>query len=80
MALLLLAGPVLLPEFRGDQPGRLETPLLDLRLFRNRPFAAMIVALAAPPRPHCPIARRSARSALPRNRPRFRFKVIALIR
>ncbi|MFI6845130.1 MFS transporter [Kitasatospora sp. NBC_00085] len=97
MALLLLAGPVLLPEFRGDRAGRLdpvsvglslvavllmvygikqltvgsapvvpaaalvvgaaagflfvrrqlrmETPLLDLRLFRNRPFTAVIVAL-----------------------------------
>ncbi|MGW6497840.1 MFS transporter [Nonomuraea angiospora] len=97
MALLLLAGPVLLPEFRSDQAGRLdlagvglslvavllmvygikqlsvesvpvvpavalvagaalgslfvrrqlrlETPLLDLRLFRNRPFTAVIVAL-----------------------------------
>jgi MFS transporter, DHA2 family, multidrug resistance protein len=63
---LLLAGPVLLPEFRGDQAGRpdlasvvgaaigflfvrrqlrLETPLLDLRLFRNRPFTAVLVAL-----------------------------------
>ncbi|WP_031170235.1 MFS transporter [Streptosporangium roseum] len=98
MALLLLAGPVLLPEFRGDQAGRLdlasvglslvavlsmvygvkqltvesvpvgpvvalvvgvaigflfvrrqlrlETPLLDLRLLRNRPFTAVLVALA----------------------------------
>ena len=98
MALLLLAGPFLLPEFRNDRAGRLdpagvalslvsvlsmvygikqlavesvpvvpaavlvvgaivgvvfvrrqlrlETPLLDLRLFRNRPFTAMIVALA----------------------------------
>ncbi|WP_214325755.1 MFS transporter [Nonomuraea sediminis] len=98
MALLLLAGPVLLPEFRSDQAGRLdlasvglsivavllmvygikqltvesvsavpalalvagavlgllfvrrqlrlETPLLDLRLFRNRPFTAVLVALA----------------------------------
>ncbi|MEV4575227.1 MFS transporter [Nonomuraea jabiensis] len=97
MALLLLAGPVLLPEFRSDRAGRLdlagvglslvavllmvygikqlavesvpvvpavalaagaaigavfvrrqlrlETPLLDLRLFRNRPFTAVIVAL-----------------------------------
>ena len=97
MAVLLLAGPVLLPEFRSDQPGRLdlasvglsltavllivygikqltvesvrvvptaalvvgaavgylfirrqlrlETPLLDLRLFRNRPFTAILVAL-----------------------------------
>jgi MFS transporter, DHA2 family, multidrug resistance protein len=97
MALLLLAGPVLLPEFRGHQAGRLdpasvglslgavlllvygikqlavasapvvpaaalvagaaagflfvrrqlrlETPLLDLRLFRNRPFTAVLVAL-----------------------------------
>jgi DHA2 family multidrug resistance protein-like MFS transporter len=97
MALLLLAGPVLLPEFRSDQAGRLdlasvglslvavllmvygikqltvesvpvvpavalvvgaaigflfvrrqlrlETPLLDLRLFRNRPFTAVLVAL-----------------------------------
>ncbi|GAB3974536.1 MFS transporter [Actinoallomurus acanthiterrae] len=97
MALLLLAGPFLLPEFRSDQAGRLdpvsvglslvavllmvygikqltvesvpvvpavalvvgavigcvfvrrqlrlETPLLDLRLFRNRPFTAVIVAL-----------------------------------
>ncbi|MFF2411563.1 MFS transporter [Streptomyces sp. NPDC058092] len=98
MALLLLAGPVLLPEFRSDQAGRLDlagvglslvavllmvygikqltvervpvvpvvalvvgaaigflfvrrqlrlqTPLLDLRLFRNRPFTAVLVALA----------------------------------
>ncbi|MFI6451007.1 MFS transporter [Streptosporangium amethystogenes] len=98
MALLLLAGPVLLPEFRSDQAGRLdlasvglslaavllmvygvkqltvesvpvvpalalvvgaaigflfvrrqlwlETPLLDLRLFRNRPFTAVLVGLA----------------------------------
>jgi DHA2 family multidrug resistance protein-like MFS transporter len=97
MVLLVLAGPVLLPEFRSDQAGRLdlaglglslvavllmvygikqltvesvpvvpavalavgtaigflfvrrqlrlETPLLDLRLFRNRPFTATIVAL-----------------------------------
>ncbi|MFI7135971.1 MFS transporter [Nonomuraea sp. NPDC050153] len=97
MALLLLTGPVLLPEFRSDQAGRLdlagvglslasvllmvygvkqlavesapvvpamalvvgvalgwlfvrrqlrlEAPLLDLRLFRNRPFTAVIVAL-----------------------------------
>ncbi|MEV5753373.1 MFS transporter [Actinoallomurus sp. NPDC052308] len=97
MAVLVLAGPVLLPEFRSDQAGRLdlvsvglslaavllmvygikrlavegvgvvpavalvvgaavgslfvrrqlrlETPLLDLRLFRNRPFTAVIVAL-----------------------------------
>ncbi|MQY02070.1 MFS transporter [Actinomadura macrotermitis] len=97
MALLVLAGPVLLPEFRSDQAGRLdpasvglslaamllmvygikgltiqsaravpamalivgaaigvvfvrrqlrlETPLLDLRLFRNRPFTAVIIAL-----------------------------------
>ncbi|TYK46229.1 MFS transporter [Actinomadura decatromicini] len=97
MLLLVLAGPVLLPEFRGDHAGRLdptsvglslaavllmiygikqvavesaravpvaaivvgaaigfvfvrrqlrlETPLLDLRLFRNRPFTAVIVAL-----------------------------------
>ncbi|MFD1547386.1 MFS transporter [Nonomuraea guangzhouensis] len=97
MALLLLAGPFLLPEFRSDQAGRLdlasvglslvsvllmvygikqltvesapvvpaaalvagaaigfvfvrrqlrlETPLLDLRLFRNRPFTAVVVAL-----------------------------------
>ncbi|MEO3782352.1 MFS transporter [Actinocorallia sp. B10E7] len=97
MALLVLAGPVLLPESRGDQVGRLdpvsaglslaavllmvygikrltvedaravpaaalvvgtaigilfvrrqlrlETPLLDLRLLRNRPFTAVIVAL-----------------------------------
>ncbi|WP_281286939.1 MFS transporter [Nonomuraea turkmeniaca] len=97
MALLLLTGPVLLPEFRSDQAGRLdpasvglslaavllmvyglkqltvesvpvvpavalvvgaaigslfvrrqlrlETPLLDLRLFRNRPFTAVLVAL-----------------------------------
>jgi MFS transporter, DHA2 family, multidrug resistance protein len=97
MALLVLAGPVLLPEFRNDQAGRLdpvsiglslvavllmvygikqltvesaravpaaaliagaatgvlfvrrqlrlEKPLLDLRLFRNRPFTAVIVAL-----------------------------------
>jgi len=97
MVLLALAGPVLLPEFRGDRAGRLdpvsvglslaavlsmvygikqltvederavpavalivgaalgvlfvrrqlrlETPLLDLRLFRNRPFTAVIVAL-----------------------------------
>ncbi|MEV0404917.1 MFS transporter [Actinoallomurus sp. NPDC050550] len=97
MVLLVLAGPVLLPEFRGGQAGRLdpasvglslvavllmvygikqltvegvgvvpavalvvgaaigylfvrrqlrlETPLLDLRLFRNRPFTAVIVAL-----------------------------------
>jgi DHA2 family multidrug resistance protein-like MFS transporter len=108
MALLLLAGPALLPEFRGAQAGRpdlasaglslaavflvvygvkqltagsapaapaaalcaraapggaaspggraagflfarrqlrLETPLLDLRLFRNRPFTAVLVAL-----------------------------------
>ncbi|MFI8438627.1 MFS transporter [Streptomyces sp. NPDC079020] len=98
MALLLLAGPALLPEFRGDRAGRvdlasvglslaavllmvhgikqlavegvtavpavalvtgaavgflfvrrqlrLETPLLDLRLLRNRPFTAVLVALA----------------------------------
>ncbi|GII31964.1 MFS transporter [Planotetraspora mira] len=98
MALLLLAGPFLLPEFRSDQAGRLdlasaglslaaallmlygikqlivegvsvvpaaalvvgaaigflfvrrqlrlETPLLDLRLLRNRPFTAVLVALA----------------------------------
>ncbi|MER5620453.1 MFS transporter [Streptosporangium sp. NPDC002544] len=98
MALLLLAGPVLLPEFRRDQAGRLdlasvglslvavflmvygfkqltvesvpvvpavalvvgaaigflfvrrqlrlETPLLDLRLLRNRPFTAVLVGLA----------------------------------
>ncbi|MCO5999656.1 MFS transporter [Actinoallomurus rhizosphaericola] len=97
MAVLVLAGPFLLPEFRGDRAGRLdpasvglslvavllvvygikqlavegvgvvpaaalvvgaavgslfvrrqlrlETPLLDLRLFRNRPFTAVIVAL-----------------------------------
>ncbi|MFI0454433.1 MFS transporter [Actinomadura sp. 6N118] len=97
MALLVLAGPVLLPEFRSDQAGRLdpasvglslaavllmvygikqltvenaravpavalivgaaigvlfvrrqlrlETPLLDLRLFRSRPFTAILVAL-----------------------------------
>ncbi|NJP95851.1 MFS transporter [Nonomuraea sp. FMUSA5-5] len=97
MAVLLLAGPVLLPEFRGGQAGRLdpasvglslaavllmvygikqltvedvpagpavalaagaalgfvfvrrqlrlESPLLDLRLFRNRPFTGVIVAL-----------------------------------
>jgi DHA2 family multidrug resistance protein-like MFS transporter len=97
MALLLLTGPALLPEFRSDQAGRLdlasvglslvavllmvygikqltvesvpvvpavalvagaavgalfvrrqlrlETPLLDLRLFRNRPLTAVIVAL-----------------------------------
>ncbi|GAA3588041.1 MFS transporter [Nonomuraea rosea] len=97
MALLLLAGPFLLPEFRSGQAGRLdpasvglslvavlsmvygvkqlavegvsvvsavalvagaaigvlfvrrqlrlETPLLDLRLFRNRPFSAVLVAL-----------------------------------
>ncbi|MFF9506920.1 MFS transporter [Streptomyces sp. NPDC014724] len=97
MVLLLLAGPVLLPEFRSDQAGRLdlgsvglslvavllmvygikqltvegapvlattalaigaavgllfvrrqlrlETPLLDLRLLRNRPFTAVLVAL-----------------------------------
>ncbi|OPG14523.1 MFS transporter [Microbispora sp. GKU 823] len=97
MALLLLAGPVLLPEFRGDRAGRLdsasvglslvavllmvygikqltvesvpvvpavalvagaavgflfvrrqlrlEAPLLDLRLLRNRPFTAVLVAL-----------------------------------
>ncbi|KAB8181248.1 MFS transporter [Microbispora catharanthi] len=97
MALLLLAGPVLLPEFRSDQAGRLdpasvglslvavllmvygikqltvesvsavpavalvagaavgflfvrrqlrlEAPLLDLRLLRNRPFTAVLVAL-----------------------------------
>ncbi|KAB2339658.1 MFS transporter [Actinomadura rudentiformis] len=97
MALLVLAGPVLLPEFRSDQAGRLDpasvglslaavllmvygikqltvesartvpavaliagaaigvlfvrrqlrlaTPLLDLRLFRNRPFTAILVAL-----------------------------------
>ncbi|WP_106398428.1 MFS transporter [Actinocorallia populi] len=97
MVLLVLAGPVLLPEFRGDRAGRLdpvsvgsslaavllmvygvkqlaiedaravpaavlvvgaaigvlfvrrqlrlETPLLDLRLLRNRPFTAVIVAL-----------------------------------
>ncbi|WEB38322.1 MFS transporter [Streptomyces yunnanensis] len=97
MALLLLAGPVLLPEFRSDRAGRLDladvglslaavlllvygikqltvesvpvvpavalvvgaalgslfvrrqlrlrTPLLDLRLLRNRPFTAVIVAL-----------------------------------
>jgi DHA2 family multidrug resistance protein-like MFS transporter len=97
MVLLVLTGPVLLPEFRSDQAGRLdlasvglslvavllmgygikqltvesaravpavalivgaaigilfvrrqlrlETPLLDLRLFRNRPFTAVLVAL-----------------------------------
>ncbi|GAA5022886.1 MFS transporter [Actinopolymorpha pittospori] len=97
MVLLVLAGPVLLPEFRSDQAGRLdpasvglslvavllmvygikqltvgsasvvpavaivvgavvgvlfvrrqlrlETPLLDLRLLRNRPFTAVLVAL-----------------------------------
>ncbi|MCZ0975563.1 MFS transporter [Streptomyces albulus] len=97
MAVLLLAGPVLLPEFRDDRAGRLDlpsvalslmaallvvygakqltvetrpvvpalvllvgaaagalfvrrqlrlpTPLLDLRLFRNRPVAAVLVAL-----------------------------------
>ncbi|MCA2229400.1 MFS transporter [Nonomuraea sp. NEAU-L178] len=97
MALLLLAGPVLLPEFRTERAGRLdlagvglslvavllmvygikqlpvesvpvvpavalvvgaaigvlfvrrqlrlETPLLDLRLLRNRPFTAVLVAL-----------------------------------
>ncbi|MFD1934588.1 MFS transporter [Nonomuraea mangrovi] len=97
MGLLLLAGPVLLPEFRSDRAGlldpasvglslvsvlsmvygvkqltvesvpvvpavalvagaavgalfvrrqlRLETPLLDLRLLRNRPFTAVLVAL-----------------------------------
>ncbi|GAA3655984.1 MFS transporter [Nonomuraea antimicrobica] len=97
MVLLLLAGPFLLPEYRGDQAGRLdlasvglslaavlltvygikqltvesvpvvpaaavvagvalghlfvrrqlrlETPLLDLRLLRNRPFAGVLVAL-----------------------------------
>ncbi|MGI5154977.1 MFS transporter [Microbispora sp. CA-102843] len=97
MVLLLLTGPVLLPEFRGDQAGRLdpasvglslvavlltvygikqltagsvpvvpavalvagaaigflfvrrqlrlEAPLLDLRLLRNRPFTAVLVAL-----------------------------------
>ncbi|WP_436787947.1 MFS transporter [Yinghuangia sp. YIM S10712] len=97
MALLLVAGPVLLPEFRSDRAGRpdpasvglslvavlpmiygikqltlddasfvpaaalvvgaafggvfvrrqlrLETPLLDLRLLHNRPFAAVLVAL-----------------------------------
>ncbi|MGW5113951.1 MFS transporter [Streptomyces noursei] len=97
MALLLLAGPVLLPEFRDDRAGRLDlpsvalslvaallvvygakqltvetrpvvpalvllvgaaagalfvrrqlrlpTPLLDLRLFRNRAVAAVLVAL-----------------------------------
>jgi DHA2 family multidrug resistance protein-like MFS transporter len=101
MALLLLAGPLLLPEFRSEQAGqldpasvglslaavlslvygvkqlavgggsaagsagpaaalvlgaatgslfvrrqlRLQTPLLDLRLLRNRPFAAVLIAL-----------------------------------
>ncbi|SEH03843.1 MFS transporter, DHA2 family, multidrug resistance protein [Nonomuraea solani] len=97
MALLLLAGPFLLPEFRSGQAGRLdpasvglslvavllmvyglkqlivesapvgpvvalvagaaigvifvrrqlrlETPLLDLRLFRNRPFTAVLAGL-----------------------------------
>ncbi|MGI5488761.1 MFS transporter [Microtetraspora malaysiensis] len=97
MTLLLLAGPILLPEFRNDQAGRLdlasvglslvavlsmvygikqltvesasvvpavalvvgaatgflfvrrqlrlETPLLDLRLFRNRPFTAVLIGL-----------------------------------
>ncbi|MEV1177116.1 MFS transporter, partial [Nonomuraea sp. NPDC049784] len=97
MALLLLAGPFLLPEFRSDQAGRLDlagvglslvavllmvygikqltvesvpvvpavalvvgaaigslfvrrqlrlrTPLLDLRLFRNRPFTAVLIGL-----------------------------------
>ncbi|WP_433519644.1 MFS transporter [Nonomuraea sp. CA-143628] len=97
MALLLLAGPVLLPEFRAERAGRLdlasvglslvavlsmvygikqlpvesapvvpamtlvvgaaigvlfvrrqlrlETPLLDLRLLRNRPFTAVLIAL-----------------------------------
>ncbi|MFC4531112.1 MFS transporter [Sphaerisporangium dianthi] len=98
MLLPLLAGPALLPEFRGDKAGRLDpvsvglsivavllmvygikqltiesvsvvpavalvagaaigvlfarrqlrlrTPLLDLRLFRSRPFTAVLVALA----------------------------------
>lgn len=98
MALLLIAGPFLLPEFRSDRAGRLdpasvglslvsvlmlvygikqlavggtplvpapalvlgaavgflfvrrqlrlETPLLDLRLLRHRPFTAVLVALA----------------------------------
>ncbi|MEV6075128.1 MULTISPECIES: MFS transporter [unclassified Streptomyces] len=98
MAVLLLAGPLLLPEFRGDRAGRLdlagvglslaaillmvygvkqlavesvpvvpavalaagaaigtvfvrrqlrlEEPLLDLRLLRDRPFTAVLVALA----------------------------------
>ena len=98
MAVLLIAGPILLPEFRSDQAGRLdpvsvglslaavllmvhgvkqltvegvavvpaltlivgaglgflfvrrqlrlEAPLMDLRLFRNRPFTAVIVGLA----------------------------------
>jgi MFS transporter, DHA2 family, multidrug resistance protein len=97
MALLLIAGPVLLPEFRGEHAGRLEgasvvlslaavlltiygikqlaigaappgaavaliaglaagvlfvrrqlrlqAPLLDLRLLRNRPLAAVLIAL-----------------------------------
>ena len=97
MVLLLIAGPVLLPEYRSDQAGRLDpasvglslaavllvvygikqlavasapagpaaallagaaigfgfvrrqlrlqTPLLDLRLLRNRPFTAVLVAL-----------------------------------
>ncbi|MBB2746625.1 UNVERIFIED_ORG: DHA2 family multidrug resistance protein-like MFS transporter [Microbispora rosea subsp. rosea] len=97
MALLLLAGPILLPEFRSDQAGRLDpasvglslvavlltvygikqltiesasaapavalvagaavgflfvrrqlrldAPLLDLRLLRNRPFTAVLVSL-----------------------------------
>ncbi|MFE2094196.1 MFS transporter [Streptomyces sp. NPDC059460] len=97
MALLLITGPVLLPEYRSDRAGRLdlasvglslvavllmvygikqltvesepagsamalvvgaaigflfvrrqlrlETPLLDLRLLRNRPFTAVLVAL-----------------------------------
>ena len=97
MALLLIAGPVLLPEFRSDHAGRLdpasvgmslaavllmiygikqltvesaplvpavtivvgaaigavfvrrqlrlETPLLDLRLLRSRPFTAVLIAL-----------------------------------
>ncbi|MFI6585096.1 MFS transporter [Embleya sp. NPDC050493] len=97
MAVLLIAGPILLPEFRSDRAGRLdpvsvglslvavlsmvhgikqltvedtpvvpavtlvvgaavgvlfvrrqlrlETPLLDLRLLRNRPFTAVLVAL-----------------------------------
>ena len=34
MAIILLRGPRLLPEYRDPDAGRLEDPLVDLRLFR----------------------------------------------